>query len=151
MGDEPMSDQKNWDAVMIKIWRNNGNLMDAMFLFNRLLGKRATDCDPPLKRFPSEGFPWKVGVKVFVSSYLPKISTWLWDHEANRDIDLLKKLEGSNYDCLEKARMDTEQMKNYHDTARNKKKLAMASLAYSNRNNDTNWNIVKGGSIKRQK
>ena len=146
-----MSDQKNWDAAMIKIWRNNGCILDAMSLFLKLGGKRTTDCDPPLKRIPSEGFPWKVGVKVFVFSYLPKISTWLWDHEANRDIDLLKKLEGSNYDCLERARMDTELRKAYRETARNKKKLAMASLAYSNRNNDTNWNTVKGGPVKRQK
>jgi hypothetical protein len=90
-------------------------------------------------------------VKVFVSSYLPKISTWLWDHDADRDIDLLRKLEGSNYDCLEKALIDTEQRKNYQQTARNKKKLAMANLAYSNRNNDTNWNTVKGLPAKRQK
>jgi hypothetical protein len=146
-----MSDQKNWDAVMIKIWRNNGTLMDAMFLFNRILGKRATDCDPPLKRFPPGGFPWKVGVKVFVSSYLPKISTWLWDHDADRDIDLLRKLEGSNYDCMEKARADAEHQKAYKETATNKKKIAMAHLAYTNRNNDTNWNIVKGSRVRGQK
>ena len=146
-----MSDQKNWDAAMIKIWRNNGSVFDAVCLFLKLGGKRATDCDPPLKRFAPEKFPWKIGVKVFVSAYLPKINTWLWDHDADRDIDLLRKLEGSNYDCLERARMDTELRKAYRETARNKKKLAMASLAYSNRNNDTNWNTVKGGPVKRQK
>jgi hypothetical protein len=146
-----MSDQKNWDAALIKTWRNNGCISDAKSLFFKLGGKRITECDPPLKRIPPENFPWRIGVKVFVSSYLPKISTWLWDHDADRDIDLLRKLEGSNYDCLEKALIDTEQRKNYQQTARNKKKLAMANLAYSNRNNDTNGNIVKGGSVRRRK
>ena len=146
-----MSDQKNWDAALIKTWRTNANVGDALKLFAALSGKYVTDCDPPLKRIPPIGLPWYVGVRVFAAAHLPKISTWMWDHDADRDIDLLRKLEGSNYDCLEKAISDAEQRKNYQQTARNKKKLAMANLAYSNRNNDTNWNIVKGGSVGRRK
>ena len=146
-----MSDQKNWDAAVIKIWRNNGCISDAMSLFLKLGGKRITECDPPLKRIPPEKFPWKIGVKVFVSSYLPKISTWLWDHDADRDIDLLRKLDGSNYDCLEKAISDAKLANARSAMRRDEKRIAMSTLAYSNRNNDTNGNIVKGGSVGRRK
>ena len=146
-----MSDQKNWDAAVIKIWRNNGCISDAMSLFLKLGGKRITECDPPLKRIPPENFPWRIGVKVFVSSYLPKISTWLWDHDADRDIDLLRKLDGSNYDCLEKAISDAKLANARSAMRRDEKRIAMSTLAYSNRNNDTNGNIVKGGSVGRRK
>ena len=146
-----MSDQKNWDAALIKTWRTNANVGDALKLFAALSGKYVTDCDPPLKRIPSIGFPWKVGVKVFVASHLPKISTWMWGHKADRDIDLLRKLEGSNYDCLEKAISDAKLANARSAMHRDEKRIAMSTLAYSNRNNDTNGNIVKGGSVGRRK
>ncbi len=146
-----MSDQKNWDAALIKTWRTNANVGDALKLFAALSGKYVTDCDPPLKRIPSIGFPWKVGVKVFVASHLPKINTWMWGHKADRDIDLLRKLEGSNYDCLKKAIRDAEVANARATMHRDEKRIDMSTLAYSNRNNDTNGNIVKGGSVGRRK
>jgi hypothetical protein len=75
----------------------------------------------------------------------------MWDHDADRDIDLLRKLEGSNYDCLEKAISDAEVANARSAMHRDEKRIAMANLAYSNRNNDTNGNIVKGGSVGRRK
>ena len=56
-----MSDQKNWDAALIKTWRTNANVGDALKLFAALSGKYVTDCDPPLKRIPPIGLPWYVG------------------------------------------------------------------------------------------
>ena len=146
-----MSDQKNWDAALIKTWRTNANVGDALKLFAELSGKYVAACDPPLKRIPSIGFPWYVGVRVFVASHLPKISTWMWGHKADRDIDLLRKLEGSNYDCLEKAISDAEVANARSAMRRDEKRIDMSTLAYSNRNNDTNGNIVKGGSVGRRK
>lgn len=146
-----MSDQKNWDAALIKTWRTNANVGDALKLFTALSGKYVTDCDPPLKRIPPIGLPWYVGVRVFAAAHLPKISTWMWDHNADRDIDLLRKLEGSNYDCLEKAISDAEVANARSAMRRDEKRIAMSTLAYSNRNNDTNGNIVKGGSVGRRK
>ena len=146
-----MSDQKNWDAALIKTWRTNANVGDALKLFAELSGKYAVDCDPPLKRIPSIGFPWHVGVRVFAAAHLPKINTWMWDHNADRDIDLLRKLEGSNYDCLKKAIRDAEVANARKAMHRDEKRIDMSTLAYSNRNNDTNGNIVKGGSVGRRK
>jgi hypothetical protein len=51
-----MSDQKNWDAAVIKIWRNNGCISDAKSLFFKLGGKRITECDPPLNESPLKIF-----------------------------------------------------------------------------------------------
>jgi hypothetical protein len=73
-----MSDQKNWDAALIKTWRTNANVGDTMKLFTALSGKYVTDCDPPLKRIPPIGLPWYVGVRVFAAAHLPKISTWMF-------------------------------------------------------------------------
>ena len=88
-----MSDQKNWDAAVIRTWRRSGSLQDAILLFRDLSGKQATDCDPPLKRFPPYGFSWKVGMRVFVASHLSKISKRLWEQTPDKDLLLLRKLE----------------------------------------------------------
>ena len=146
-----MSDQKNWDAAMIRTWRTNSSLIGAMALFTALSGKRGTDCDPPLKRFPKLGMPWQIGVKVFVASFLPKINTWLWDHGADRDIDLLRKLEGSNYDCLGRKAEDVELNNERRLTGLNRKRMAVTSVAVAGRNHNTDWNVVKGGPVKRKK
>jgi hypothetical protein len=75
----------------------------------------------------------------------------MWGHKADRDIDLLRKLEGSNYDCLEKAISDAKLANARSAMRRDEKRIGMSTLAYSNRNNDTNWNIVKGGSVGRRR
>jgi hypothetical protein len=67
-----MSDQKNWDAAMIKTWRNAGSLLAAMIAFKAISGKQADQCDPPLRRMPPLNFPWKVGIRVFVAKFLSK-------------------------------------------------------------------------------
>lgn len=137
------SDQKNWDAALIKIWRTNGCLLDAMSLFISLSGKLTNECDPPLKRLPPEGFPWKVGVKAFVADHLSKISKRLWDQPPIKDIVLLRKLELSTYD----TEKDTIKNREYDNARaqyrRNRLKVGMSTLAVSHRNNDTNWNVVK--------
>ena len=75
----------------------------------------------------------------------------MWGHKADRDIDLLRKLEGSNYDCLKNAIRDAEVENARSAMHRDEKRIDMSTLAYSNRNNDTNGNIVKGGSVGRRK
>ena len=74
-----MSDQKNWDAALIKTWRLAGSIGDVYALFSAIAGKRTDACDPPLKRMPPKHIPWGVGVRVFVAEHLSKISNRLWD------------------------------------------------------------------------
>jgi hypothetical protein len=140
-----MSDQKNWDAALIKTWRKAGSVGDVFALFNSLAGKRTDQCDPPLKRLPNQNFPWKVGVRVFVANHLSKISNRLWDQPPEKDILLLRKLETSAYDT-EKEKMHTDsaldaekrQIKN------NRERRSLTTSRISNRNQATDWNVVKG-------
>lgn len=147
-----MSDQKNWDAAMIKTWRNAGSLLDAMILFKAISGKQADQCDPPLRRMPPLNFPWKVGVRVFVAKSLSKISKRLWEQTPDKDILLLRKLETSTYDTEKDEIRDRELDNERGQYTRNKKKVAMSVLEHSNRNQATDWGVNKGPSnIKRKK
>jgi hypothetical protein len=147
-----MSDQKNWDAAMIKTWRNAGSLLDAMILFKAISGKQADQCDPPLRRMPPLNFPWKVGVRVFVAKSLSKISKRLWEQTPDRDILLLRKLETSTYDTEKDEIRDRELDNERGQYTRNRKKVAMSTLEHSNRNQATDWGVNKGPSnIKRRR
>jgi hypothetical protein len=146
-----MSDQKNWDAALIKTWRTHGNVIDAMVLFKAIAGKQTDECDPPLKRLPPVNFPWKVGMRVFVANHLSKISKRLWDQTPDKDILLLRKLETSSYDTEKDIIDDLNLARERGQDIRNRKKVAMSVLEYSNRNQATDWGITKGPSRIRAK
>jgi hypothetical protein len=146
-----MSDQKNWDAALIKTWRNAGTLFDAMVLFTALSGKKLEDIDPPLKRVPPVPYPWKIGIRVFVANHLSKISKRLWDQAPDKDILLLRKLEASPYDTEKEALHDRELDKEREQYIRNRKKVAMSTLDVSNQGRDTDWNVNKGPTRIRRK
>ena len=139
-----MSDQKNWDAALIKTWRLVGNVGDVYVLFKALSGKRSDECDPPLKRMPPKGFPWKIGVRVFVANHLSKISNRLWDQPQEKDILLLRKLETSSYDTeTQKMHADSALESQQHYFRQNKKRRELTTTNISNRNNNTNWSVNK--------
>jgi hypothetical protein len=146
-----MSDQKNWDAAVIKTWRVAGNVMDAMSLFTAISGKLVTQCDPPLKRLPPHNFPWKVGIRVFVANHLSKISKRLWDQTPDKDILLLRKLETSSYDTEMDVIADNELNNARRQITVNNKRSAMNTLSKNNRNQATDWGVNKGGVKIRRK
>ena len=141
-----MSDQKNWDAAVISTWRRAGSVMDAMVLFKAIAGKQTDQCDPPLKRIPPPHYPWKIGMRVFVANCLSKISKRLWEQTPDKDILLLRKLETSSYDTETDAINDLDLAKERSQDYRNRKKVAMSTLEYSNRNQATNWGVTKGAA-----
>ena len=146
------SDQKNWDAALIKTWRNAGSLLDAMILFKAISGKQVDQCDPPLRRMPPLNFPWKVGIRVFVAKFLSKISKRLWEQDPSKDILLLRKLETSTYDTEKDEIRDRELDNEREQYIRNRKKVAMSTLEYSNRNQATDWGVNKGHlKVKRKR
>lgn len=139
-----MSDQKNWDAALIKTWRLAGCIGDVFVLFKSLSGKQADQCDPPLKRMPPKNIPWQVGVRVFVAERLSKISNRLWDQTPDKDILLLKKLETSNYDTeTERIHRDRELESVRKDVKQNRERRTLITTNISNRNHDTDWNVTK--------
>ena len=146
------SDQKNWDAALIKTWRVGGNVENAIMLFKALAGKQTDQCDPPLRRLPPASYPWKIGIRVFVANYLSKISKRLWDQTPDKDILLLRKLETSSYDTEKDVLRDRELDNEREQYKRNSKRVAMSALEASNRNQATDWGVNKGSlKIKRKR
>lgn len=146
-----MSDQKNWDAAVISTWRRAGSVMDAMVLFTAISGKNVLDCEPPLKRTPPVPYPWKIGIRVFVANHLSKISKRLWDQTPDKDILLLRKLETSSYDTEKDIITDLALERERGQGKRNRKKVSMSGIEYSNRNQATDWNVTKSPSRVRMK
>ena len=139
-----MSDQKNWDAALIKTWRLGGNIGDVYVLFKSLSGKRTDECDPPLKRMPNPGIPWKVGVRVFVANHLSKISARLWDQSPDKDILLLRKLETSSYDTEKNSmHVDKDLAREKRMFRENKERRTLTTSRVSERNKSTDWNVIK--------
>jgi hypothetical protein len=145
------SDQKNWDAALIKTWRLAGTYQDALLLFKALSGKRTDECDPPIKRIPKSFFPYNVGIRVYIAEHLPKISDRLWNQTQDKDILLLRKLETSPYDSLQTKMYDSDQSKLRYEVETSRKKIAMESLSKSIRNQATDWNVTKGPARVRVK
>ena len=135
--------QEYWDACLIRTWRQSGSLLDAMMMFNSITKLKAMDIEPKLLRLPSEGFPWKTGVKVFIASYLSKISNRLWDQPPEKDVALLKKLKDSKYDTEKDTIHDTALITERSKTYKNKKKMEFLSKNISERNKSTDRGTMK--------
>lgn len=146
-----MSDQKNWDAALIKTWRSAGSIKDVYVLFLAISGKRVDACDPPLKRLPPGNIPWGIGVRVFVANHLSKISNRLWDQPPEKDILLLRKLETSSYDTeAEKMHIDSELDAEKRKVRKSIKIRTLSTTNIANRNHDTDWSVNKGPSRVRR-
>lgn len=139
-----MSDQKNWDAALIKTWRLSGIIKNTFQLFYALGGKLISDCDPPLKRVPPIGMPGHVGVRVFVAELLPKISDRLWNQTPDKDILLLRKLETSSYDVQKSRLVDPSMTEVRSSLKANKQRNELIRNVIGVRNHDTDWNVTKG-------
>lgn len=74
--------QEYWDACLIRTWRQSGSVLDAMMMFKSITKIQMEDVEPKLLRIPRVGFPWKIGIKVFVAEHLSKISARLWGQQA---------------------------------------------------------------------
>jgi hypothetical protein len=129
------------------MWQNFGTVLDGMSMFKSLTGKKTEEIDPPLLRLPHPKMPWKMGMRVFVDQYLPKINGWLHETPQQNHHKLLAKLKNSKYTTLEsKIGGDSslqEAMRSYY---KNRKIVGFSTRQYSIRNHDTDWNVVKGPS-----
>ena len=136
--------QEYWDACLIRTWRKAGTVADAVRMFFSITNKKLHECDPALLRIPKEGFPWKIGIRVFVSNHLSKISKRLWDQPPERDIALLQKLKSSRYDTEENNIVDSAHRTEIRKLHRNQASQSLTTHLISERNHGTNWNVVKG-------
>jgi len=75
----------------------------------------------------------------------------LWEQEPDKDILLLRKLETSAYDTEADIIDDLDLARERSQDYRNRKKVQMSALEYSNRNQATNWGVTKGAARIRMK
>ena len=143
--------QEYWDACLIRTWRQSGSVLDAMIMFKSITKINIEDTEPKLLRIPRNGFPWKIGIKVFVAEHLSKISARLWDQPPEKDVALLKKLKDSKYDTEKDTILDTAFKKEIRNTSKNKKQMELLSKNISERNKDTDWGTMKTPSRGRYK
>jgi hypothetical protein len=139
--------QEYWDACLIRAWRNHLQLLDAMRMFYSITGKRTDECE--LLRVPLPNVPWKTGVRVFIASHLPKINDRLWDQEPEKDVALLRKLQKSKYNTEKtpyRTNADRELSNAKSKIRKDRVKRAYTTLAISERNSATDWNVVKGNA-----
>ena len=135
--------QEYRDACLIRTWRQSGSVLDAMIMFKSITKVNLEDVEPKLLRIPRVGFPWKIGIKVFVAEHLSKISARLWDQPPEKDVALLKKLKDSKYDTEKDAIADNELKNEISKTVKNKRKMELLSKNNSERNKATDWGTMK--------
>ncbi len=139
--------QKYWDASLIASWRRSQHLLAAILRWEHLTGRRFTDVLGQLRRAPRPNMPWKIGVRVFVAEYLPKISDRLWNQAPEKDVLLLRKLQTSTYDTMRTA-MPTQGLRDINNKRRQARKagseVVWETNQYLQRNSATDWNVTKG-------
>lgn len=143
--------QKYWDACLIRGWRENQTVKDAIISWHSITGLKLGEQRDHMRRLPRPTMPWEISVRVFCASYLPKINDWLWDHEPTNDIKLLRSLQESKYDTQQKQ-TKTEMTRSLdqvgYDDKVAKAKMVYSTHKYRNRNQATDWNITKGAETK---
>lgn len=137
--------QEYWDACLIKTWRNNGKISDAMAMFKSITGKYPYAYEEPLLRTPLRAVPWGLYVRPFVAAHLEKISKRLWEQTPDKDVALLRKLQASKY-TTSTTNTDPDREMEYERIKyrKNRLKVGMSTLAVATRNSATDWNVVKG-------
>ena len=136
--------QEYWDACLIRTWRKAGSVWDVMAMFYSITGKKVFDMDPPLLRIPALGFPWRVGIRVFVSSHLSKISKRLFEQSPEKDVALLHKLKDSKYDTEADTIADNNLAAEVQRLRKTRIKQEFTTRIISERNHNTDGNVHKG-------
>lgn len=145
--------QEYWDACLIRVWRQNGRVLDALTMFASIMNKTLDEimADTALLRRPPLGYPWTGGIRPFTHQKLYKIDDWLWGHAPEKDVDLLKKLAKSKYDtATTNLNVDKELVAAQRASRRQTNVLKLEHANYSKRNQATDWGVTKG-SVKSSK
>lgn len=137
--------QRFWDAMIIKSWQNFDDCHKLSLWALDEFGKFPKDLD--LKR-TANCFGGKIGVRVWVASYMPQLSEKLFAMPKEKHIELL--------DWLGKSKIDSKSNKGskaskYHSEAANEfrksnNKAIQATWSYNlekTLNNGNRWSVVK--------
>ena len=137
-------DQKMWDACFIKAWREDKTVGELFDLFKMVLNQDAREMTE-LERVPFRGFPNRVKLRVFTGAYMKKLNDRLWSGDPSGDVELLNKLQlvrggiHHQYRSNSDRAMDSARYEKRKNTA----KIVLNDKNYKNRNQKTDWNVVK--------
>lgn len=132
--------QKFWDAMLIRSWRQFGTIGDLRDMFESTCGVSCHDAEILRKTPPMKG---RVGTRVFVAQYLPKINDRLLGQATDKDVALLRALQSSPYDTLQKGIPDREREQLRRQVKRNRLEVGFQTMKAAGRNHDTDWNVTK--------
>lgn len=130
--------QKYWDAMLIRGWRKFQTIGEVEYVFISTF--KVNPWDIGILRIPNKYVHKKTQVRSFTAGFLPKINDWLNDHSADKDIDLLKKLETSSYtaeDCRTKVNKGVAEYK------KNRAIMELDTNLFRTRNHSTDWSVTK--------
>lgn len=138
--------QKYWDACLIKQWRLMGTVGDLFEMYRSIVGRYPLHGE--LMRMPE--LHRKIGVRIYVDKFLPKLNDLLWKVEPEKDVRVLDKLTKSRYDKDVRGATDSERERNNarrrHKT--NVTRVKFESMSYRERNADTDGNVVKSSKVR---
>ena len=137
-------DQKMWDACFIKAWREDKTVGQLFELFEMVTKQQAREI-PELERVPFSGFPYKLKLRVFTGAYMKKLNDRLWAGDPARDVDLLNKLQlvRGGVHRQYRTNSDRDMSAARARDRKNREKITLNDKNYKNRNQKTDWNIVK--------
>lgn len=137
-------DQKMWDACFIKAWREDKTVGELFDLFKMVLNQDAREM-PELERVPFRGFPNRVKLRVFTGAYMKKLNDRLWSGDSSRDVELLNKLQLVRGGIHHQYRSNSDRAMELarHERRKNTAKIVLNDKNYKNRNQKTDWNVVK--------
>ena len=139
------TNQEYWDACVIRTWRKAGNVMDVFQMFESITNLKAMEIEPKLLRLPPPGYPWKIGIRVFVANHLSKISKRLWEQAPELDVVMLRKLASSIYDTEKEGMKSDSSLQNEKNKIRkNTIRNEFSARIVAARNSRTDWNVHKG-------
>ena len=139
--------QKYWDACLIKQWRQFGRINDLFAMYKSIVGVYP-EADS-LLRMPPQGMSHLIGVRVYVDNFLSKLNEKLWATPPEKDVDTLRALTKSKYNNKQRGATDGERARNA-ERKRSKRasvRLAFESKARSERNQATDWGVVKSSKV----
>ena len=136
--------QKMWDACFIKAWREDKTVGQLFELFEMVTKQNARQISE-LERVPPSGYPYKYRLRVFTGAYMKKLSDRLWAGDPARDVDLLNKLQTVHGGIHKQYRTnsDRDMSATRYQDGKNKQKITLNHKNYKNRNQKTDWNVVK--------
>lgn len=137
-------DQKMWDACFIKAWREEKTVGELFELFKMVTQQNARQI-PELERVPFRGFPERIKLRVFTGAYMKKLNDRLWAGDPSSDVDLLNKLQlvRGGIHKQYRSNSDRDMASARSEKRRSTAKIVLNDKNYKNRNQKTDWNIVK--------